>query len=104
MLANVGPDGLWVTDVRDGDWRQLDLPEPAMVWEGLGTSLTWRGDTGLVLRSGGGDLGFVDADGSRPTGDGYDGTLVSGFAVAPDGAEVVFGDGRDGSDPRGLGW
>jgi hypothetical protein len=26
MLASVGPQGLWVTDVRDGRWRRLELP------------------------------------------------------------------------------
>ena len=26
MLASVGPRGLWVTDVRDGRWRRLELP------------------------------------------------------------------------------
>jgi hypothetical protein len=98
MLANAGNDELWVTDVRDGSWRQLDLPPgPAFMWTGLDVTLTWRDDTQLLLRNGGGMLGIVDLDGAEPAeADTHDTAQVTGVAMVPDGTELLFGTGLEG--------
>ena len=50
MLAATGPHGLWVVDVRDGEWRELALPdEPAPPWTSRGTRVQWQGDDRVVL-------------------------------------------------------
>lgn len=93
MLANAGNGELWVTDVRDGVWRQLDLPPgPAFMWTGLDVTLTWRDDTELLLLNGGGLLGIVDLDGSGASeADINDTAHVTGVAMVPDGTELLFG-------------
>jgi hypothetical protein len=93
MLANAGNGELWVTDVRDGVWRQLDLPPgPAFMWTGLDVTLTWRDHTELLLLNGGGLLGIVDLDGSGATdADINDTAHVTGVATVPDGTELLFG-------------
>lgn len=99
MLANAGNGELWVTDVRDGVWRQLDLPPgPASMWTGLDVTLTWRDDTQLLLLNGGGMLGIVDLDGSAASEAGInDSAHVTGVANAPDGTELLFGTTREGA-------
>lgn len=96
MLANVGPRGAFVTDVRDGTWRRLDLPPGGLLWTGLGTTLAWRGDTQLLVRGATASIGVLDVSGhhrpaTRPT------RLAdtSGLATTPD-TVLVFGPGRDG--------
>jgi hypothetical protein len=92
MLANAGNGELWVTDVREGVWRQLDLPPgPAFMWTGLDVTLTWRDDTELLVLNGGGLLGIVDLDGSTASeSDLNDTAHVTGVAVVPDDAELLF--------------
>lgn len=98
MLANAGNGELWVTDVRDGRWRRLDLPPgPAFMWTGLDVTLTWRDDTQLLLRNGGGMLGVVDVDGAKASqADTHDTAQITGVALAPDGTELFFGAGLEG--------
>jgi len=98
MLANVGPRGVFVTDVRDGNWRRLDLPPGGPLWTGLGTTLAWRGDTQLLVRGATASIGVLDVNGNdrpalRPTRL----ASTSGLATTPDGTALVFGTGRDGS-------
>ena len=98
MLASTGPQGLWVTDVRDGTWRRLELPPgPDGIWGGLDVAVTWRGDDQVVLRSMGMGVATVDVDGagsSTPTT--YDTASLYGLALAPDGVAIVSGMGADG--------
>ncbi|GAB3763620.1 hypothetical protein FB382_001154 [Nocardioides ginsengisegetis] len=99
MLANAGPAGVFVTDVRDGTWRELGLPPgPASMWTGLGSSLVWVGDTRLLVRSPAAGVATVAVDGNaKPTATTFDTAMVSGVAMDPGGTEVVFGIGRDGN-------
>lgn len=97
MLANVGPRGAFVTDVRDGTWRRLDLPPGGLLWTGLGTTLAWRGDTQLLVRGATASIGVLDVAGNeRPTLDPTGLANTSGLATTPDGTALVFGTGRDG--------
>lgn len=98
MLASAGPQGLWVTDVRDGKWRRLELPPgPDGIWGGIDVAVTWRGDRQVVLRSMGMGIATVDVDGagsSTPTT--YNTAGLYGLAHAPDGVAIVSGMGADG--------
>jgi hypothetical protein len=97
MLADAGPRGLWVTDVRDGRWRRLALPPgPDGAWTGLDTSVQWRGSSKVVLNGGMGTA-RIDVDGeAAPRVDRSELAQTYGYAVAPAGEEVAFG--QDGSD------
>jgi len=98
MLASTGPQGLWVTDVRDGTWRRLELPPgPDGIWGGIDVTVAWRGDGQVVLRSMGMGVAAVDVDGtgsSTPTT--YNTAGLYGLAQAPDGVAIVSGMGADG--------
>jgi hypothetical protein len=97
MLANIGSRGLFVTDVRDGSWRRLDLPPGGSMWTSLGTTLAWRGNDQLLVRGATASIGVIDVGGGqRPTtrSTGLDAT--SGLATTPDGTVLVFGTGRNG--------
>ena len=96
-LANLGEQGLFVTDVRDGTWRELDLPDgPAGFWTGLGVSVGWQGNGHLLLQSFMG-VGVIDVEGERPPEVESFGTeKVVGLDTAPDGRLLVFGSTSEG--------
>jgi hypothetical protein len=93
MLASTGPQGLWVTDVRDGRWRRLELPPgPDGIWGGIDVAVTWRGDRQVVLRSMGMGVATVDVEGSgSSTPTTYDTYALYGLAQAPDGVAIASG-------------
>ncbi len=93
MLASVGPQGLWVTDVRDGRWRRLELPPgPDGVWGRIDVTVTWRGDGQVVLQSIPMGVATVDVDGSgSSTPTTYDTYALYGLAEAPDGVAIASG-------------
>jgi hypothetical protein len=98
MLASTGPQGLWVTDVRHGRWRRLEVPPgPDGVWGRIDVAVTWRGDGQVVLRSIPMGVATVDVDGtgsSTPTK--YDSYALYGLAQAPDGVAIASGMGDEG--------
>ena len=98
MLANLGTNGLFVTDVRDGTWRELDLPEsPPGFWTSLGVSVGWQGNDRILLQSFMG-VGVVDVEGERPPAvESYETDKVVGVDAAPDGRLLVFGSNRKGN-------
>lgn len=98
MLAALGDGALWVTDVRDGIWRQLELPaEPdAAYWTGLGTTMIWRGNTEIVLTNGGLGGATVRVDGSEPAVESYGDLSIHDYTSTPDGRGLVFGVGAQG--------
>jgi hypothetical protein len=93
MLASTGPQGLWVTDVRDGRWRRLELPPgPDGIWGGIDVAVTWRGDRQVVLRSMGMGVATVDVEGSgSSTPTTYDTYALYGLAQTPDGVVIASG-------------
>ena len=98
MLASVGPKGLWVTDVRDGRWRRLELPPgPEGVWGRIDVTVTWRGDGQVVLQSVPMGVATVDVDGSgSSTPTTYETHALYGLAQAPDGVAIASGMGEEG--------
>lgn len=98
MLASVGPQGLWVTDVRDGRWRRLVVPPgPDGVWGRIDVTVTWRGDGQVVLQSIPMGVATVDVDGagsSTPTT--FETHALYGLAQAPDGVAIASGMGDKG--------
>ena len=94
MIANAGPRGVFVTDVRDGTWRRLDVPPgppscgPTSNYAGLA-----RGHA-AARPAGGLGLGILDVGGATggrhlaPAG------LVSGLALVPTAPSCSSGPGR----------
>jgi hypothetical protein len=100
MLASLGEEGLFVTDVREGfyGWRQVELPDGGPFgWVFGGTRLHWQGDTQIDLsvhKVGVATVDVVGGDSSGP--DLPDDVQVYAYAVAPGGGAVAFGQGMDG--------
>ena len=99
MLAATGPHGLWVVDVRDGEWRELALPdEPAPPWTSRGTRVQWQGDDRVVLTDVGQFLALPTDAGTpvRTSPAGRRVVPVTGFVPLGADRALVLGGNRGG--------
>ncbi len=98
QLANLGEEGLFVTDVRDGTWRELELPNgPEDSWTNFAVMLRWQGNERLALASPGAGLARIEVSGGLAPSVDPSVTMIMGLAPVSDGSLILFGRDREGA-------